>query len=551
MDSPRAKKHISRRDFMQISFGTAATLLAAAACTPKTPQGAAGPAAPAPTAALAAAAPAAAAPTAAPAVTLTSSVPKKGGILKIAHTAETPNFDPASLTVHKFPILPQIFSTLTSQRIQGKPEPELAESWQYAPDKSSLEVKLRKGVKWHSGKDFTSKDVVYTMKRIADPATGAQLRNTLANVTAEAVDPLTVRFNLKAPVPALFDAFDQLYIVDEDTVGDLGRQPNGLGPFKLAEWTQGNMMRLVKNEAYWKPGKPLLDEVQIILLSDYPAMLANLEAGGVDIIEQVPNQEHERLRKNSKIQLLISDNASVTYDILYKVTTAPYDNKKVRQALSYAMDRQRFIDTVLFGVGQPKSTPWPSTSMAYVAELDKTYEFNLDKAKALLKEANVPDGIELQMLASTASWPDLIKFAQIFQADLETIGVHLKIDDAEAVRWQTTVSKGQFTQMATHAFAFAHKDPSLLFTALPFQPDTGITGFRSDEYKQLVNSGATETDPEKRKAIYKQLTQMMVDEQWISTLTPALRSWGLRSNVTGFRSTLDDYEVLEDVAFTA
>ena len=421
-NTPQSRK-ITRRQLLALAGASAGVLGLAAACSPAAPA-----ATPAPTKAPEAPKPAAttAAPaaTSAPAATTAPAQPaRKGGKLRFAHTGDAPDLDPHVITLHKYILMPQLYNTLIVFDASRKAQPELAESWQYSADRSYVDFKLRKGVKFHSGKEMTAEDVVYTIERIQDPTTGgAQLATILKGAKAEVVDANTARIRLPGPTPALLDALDRLYVIQKGAKKeDLAQKANGTGPFKLVEWRPNNYAKMVRNEAYFKPGKPQLDELDIPVISDVAAMLVNIESGAIDAAEQIPNHEHERLKKSKDISLVLSQNPAVTYDVLFNVTKPPFNDKRVRQAFSYAVDRQRFVERILFGVGLPKSIPWPSISMAYDAELDKRYSFNLDKAKALLTEANFPFNQEVNLITSSQGWPDLAKFSEMYQADLEPI----------------------------------------------------------------------------------------------------------------------------------
>ena len=428
------------------------------------------------------------------------------------------------------------------------PHPELAESWEFGPDKSYLDLKLRQNVVFHDGKEFTAKDVVYNVERTLDPEIGSQLATVMKNVTAKELDPYTVRLEFAEPVPAIFDILDRLFIVDEATIDKINTQPNGTGPFKLDDWSPNDVAHLSRNENYWKPDLPKLDGIEITVLADVPTMLLNLESDNIDFMVQVPNQDHEFIRENPDLKLELSDNFALQYDILFNTANPPFDDPKVRQAFSYAMDRERFVETILFGAGKAKSSAWPPSSWAYDEELDNRYTLDLDKTKQLLDEAGFDYDTEVHMLTTSKIFPDLAKFSQILQSDLAKIGVTMEIEDAETAGWTALVLDGAWPGMTTHAFAFAQKDPSLLFAALPFQPTTGITNFRDDRYTELVFAGASEIDEDKRVEIYQEITQIMADEQFIAVLTPALGSWAMQDNVNGFKYTTDDLLIFEDVS---
>ena len=417
------RNHLSRREFLSLALSATAAV-AANAC--------------------------------APAATQAPAAVKKGGKLRVAHTGAEQDLDPVTFALPKYPIIPQLYNPLIQLDLSRNPQPELAESWQYAPDRSYIDFKLRQGVKFHSGKELAAEDVVYTLQRTQDPATGgAQLAVVLKGVKAEAVDSLTVRFNLPGPMPGLFDALDRLYIVEKGaTTNDLAKKANGTGPFKLAEWRPSDICHMVRNENYFKSGKPVVDELDVQVIPDVASMLINLEVGSVDVAQQIPNQEHQRLRNSQDVKLMVSPNASLTWDLMFNVNTPPFNDRRVRQAFSWAADRKRFVDSILFGVGKPKSIPWPDVSLAYDAALDNYYQFDLDKAKSLLADAGLAGGLDAVINTCRKNEPDMAKFAEMYQADLAKIGVRLKLNEMDSAPFNDALANAKFQQLTTHGFGF-------------------------------------------------------------------------------------------------
>jgi peptide/nickel transport system substrate-binding protein len=530
---------MSRRQFLRNAALLGMSLTAAQSmitgCAPATPAAAPSTAVP---------------PTAASEPTATPAVSKSGGLLRYAYTHEPDDLDPYPRLLWDWPISPQIFSTLTLQDQGMNPQPELAESWEVAPDLTWIEFKLRQDVVFHNGKEFTSRDVKFSAERAANPETGGQLAKLLNGLTVEDKDDYTVRLSLPAPLPAFFDVLDLMWIVDEDTIDQIKDRPNATGPFKVEEWSPNKVLKLVRHEGYWKPGRPIVDEIEMRGLADEATLVLNLEAGELDIVDRVPNQEHERLSGDPNLQLLVSPNHGLMADTLFNTENPPFDNKMVRQAFSHAMDRERYVEKVLFGAGMPKSSPWPPYSWAYFEDLDNVYQFDLDKAKSMLEEANFPFDLEVEYMACTSLFPDLTQFAQLLQADLAKIGVTMKVVDVESAYWTDQVIEGKWTHLAAQYFGFLAKEPSQLFVAFPWQPVTGATNFRNDRYEELVPQCQSEPDREKRKAMLREITEIYIDEQFLACLSPSLRSWGLAANVQGFRTSPDDMVYLEDVALT-
>src|SRR5262249_22003832 len=147
-----------------------------------------------------------------------------------------------------------------------------------------------------------------------------------------------------------------------------GPQFVGTGPFRVQEWVPGDHLTVLSNRAYWQPGKPYLDQVELHVLSDPQSAVVMLEAGGVDWLSGVPGQDARRLQDDPAYQVLQTAGGGTFYYLGLDVTAPLLADKRVRQALAYALNRQRLVDTALFGFGRPASIPWPQQSLAYDAD---------------------------------------------------------------------------------------------------------------------------------------------------------------------------------------
>src|SRR6185503_13207008 len=189
-----------------------------------------------------------------------------------------------------------------------------------------------------------------------------------------------------------------------------------------------------KNKNYWENGLPYLDGIKVSITRDAQAMLAQLEGGSVDVTRVTPLRDFARLKADTGQYQTIPDQVSGSfYQIGMNVLNPPLDNKKVRQALNYAIDRKRIVDSVLVGATTPQSLPWYSYSPAYDPATINKYVFDLDKAKALLAEAGVTS-MEFDMLPSP-TLPDAQTAVAIYQADLAKLGVKLNIRNLDNAAW--------------------------------------------------------------------------------------------------------------------
>jgi peptide/nickel transport system substrate-binding protein len=221
----------------------------------------------------------------------------------------------------------------------------------------------------------------------------------------------------------------------------------------------------------------------------------------------------------------------------------------VRQAINWAIDRERFVDIVLQNIVGPTSIPYPEASIAYDAELAERYRKDLDRSAELLAEAGYGDGFEATIMTSSQRNPGMIELAQILQADLETIGVRLDIEDLEPTVYDPRFLDGDF-DLAIHTFGRANKDPATLLNAAVVwytDPDTNPSGFQSDRYAELVDQGSTTIDTEEREGIYREITELILDESWCIPVAEQPRVWGMQSDVQDFEYTADNMPIWHKV----
>ena len=474
---------------------------------------------------------------------------RKGGTLRFGSAADFTGFDPTNFGTFQ-DWIPTFYDTLIREDAQLQPHPELAESWELSRDGLTFTARLRKGVTFHNGRELEAKDVVYSVKRTADPKTAANIRGMLAPIKgAEARDKYTVELKFEKPYPALFDALDLLFIHPEEAGDNIKTKPVGTGPFLLEQWTPGSKVTLKRHPNYWRPGAPSLDVIDIQILPDSQARMVALEAGTEDAIDRPAYIDMARLHDDKRYQLIAAGMGSTMLTVYFNVTRAPFDNKKVRQAFSYSLNRPRITQNYTRGFSRPQCLPWRKEVFAFQPDLEGTCKFDLDKAKQLLAEAGFASGLEVPINVSTEGYsPGSKVAAEILQADIAKIGVKLNIAYYEAAAARQRLTTGDF-QVAAHGYGRAHRDPATLFGgALPFYNKSQITKFESAEYGKLIEEGASTTEMEKRKAIYKRLTEIIADEAFVLSVCPLPRTYAIRATVEGMDVTLEGMMDLRSVS---
>jgi peptide/nickel transport system substrate-binding protein len=530
-----------RRDVLRLlAFGTSLSIVAActspAATSTGAPTQASGPAS-------------APAPATVPAQGVAAG---RGGSLRLGIPTDITALDGHLIASPATDTLWQVFDRLTIYNAKLEPQPMLAESWSLNGDGTRLTLNLRKGVQFHSGRAFTSADVAWNLDRVKDPKVGAGIlagyRRPLAGV--ETPDPSTVVLTSDKPWPAAFDFFQLFNIVDSQTMNGStpGQTVGGTGPFMLAEWVQGDHLTLKRNPNYWQSGKPLLDEIQASVSPDAQANLVRFQTGTTDVSDTPPLLDTVRLMSDPNTSVLVSPNPSVFLSFFFNTTRPPFDRKELRQALAYAINRQRMVDTVMQGLTKPEALPWAGSSPAYDAAKNQSYAFDLDRAKSLLAGLGVAN-LEFEILYSTAR-PEHVAMATIFQGDLATIGVNATLKSAELASYFSQVQAVSYNGMSVGSGVSSQLQPQTLLLGVYHSPVVNLSGYKNDAWAKLVDDISSETDATRRGALYTQINDFLLDEAWNLPVTHSPNRVVSHKNVHGLQYELHESLNFADVSLS-
>jgi peptide/nickel transport system substrate-binding protein len=503
---------MSRRAALQM-IAQGAAMVALAACGPV--------ATPAPT--ISVAAPTAAAQPAAPAAAATpSGTPRTGGTLRVGVPADISSLDAHTSSSILSITQSMAFDRLVAYDFAATPHPMLAESWDVTPDFTQVKLNLRKGVQWHSGRELTSDDVKWNLLRGQDPkaATGSYVNQAKWFPTIDTPDKYTAILKSDVSRPAVFDYLNVLNMVDQVSLGgpDAKTTAIGTGPFVFKEWVQGDHLSYTRNPNYWRTGYPYLDSIVVNVVRDLNAMSTRLEAGALDAIYGPNISEFLRFKDDPHYQALIPPGQQAGMAMGVNTLFPPTDNKLVRQALSYAADRKRYTDQIFKGIVRPLSLPWDPNSLAYEPSKESFYAFDLDKARSLLASAGITSA-ELDFLASpnTPEW-DLI--SQIYQSDLATIGIKLNVVKLDQAAWLDQVNNRKYHGFWASTMAIGTGEPvSGLSLGRATDPNSNNEGYKNDTYTGLISALASEPDSGKRKAMYSQVNDILLDDAFAMVVT--------------------------------
>jgi peptide/nickel transport system substrate-binding protein len=474
----------------------------------------------------------------------TSRQPASTDALRIAINADGDTLDPAQFSlVTSFSIATNIYSAL----VRYKPgtidiQPDLAEKWEVSPDGKTWTFHLRKGVKWQGGYgELTAQDVVDSYQRIMDPKTGSRWKGELSVVDKiEATDPLTVVFHLKSPNSAFLHtvvAYRQGFITKKEVVAkygqDYGRNPVGTGAYTLEKWVPGTEVVLKANDDYYE-GKPPIKTITFVVIPDENVRMLALQNGEVDIAMGLVNPEIRKQIVGNKDLDTGEVAAPSVHGLILNTRTKPLDDPKVRQALYMAIDREAIADEIMGGLAQAAYSELAPAYLGHTQNVPK-YEYNPEKSKQLLAEAGYAKGFELTIYWLNTTSNEILA---AIQDNWKAIGVTLKVNPVDGATWVKAMGKGEAPVIW---FAATRSDPATFyqtfFHSAAFPP--GLNGAFYAGADQLIDAGAREMDPEKRKAIYAQVQQkVMTDLPFLPLYWPKhshpywkyVRGWGGRQN---------------------
>ncbi len=450
--------------------------------------------------------------------------PKTGGTLKQGYFLDIVNLDPQYKVGNDVTWI-GVYDRLTAYDKQLTPQPMLAESWDTA-DFKNIKLNLRKGVTFHSGRELTSDDVKYTIMRTADPSVAAAQYTGMAQwfPTIDTPDKYTVILRSDQPRPTVFDLLEFIQVGDKTTLeGPDGKtKAVGTGPFQLTEWVPGDHATLTRNPNYWQSGKPYLDSILIPVFRDQTAMVTALEAGQIHIARPPSLTDLVRLKQDANYEVSINPQTGGYNVTGLNLTTPPFDNKLLRQAMNYAIDRVRYAETIAGGLVKSNPLPWPPYSPAYEPDKLNAYAFDLDKAKSLLQQSGVTVP-EFDYAVVPGSEAD--GFGQIYQADLAKIGLKMNLKDMDSATWVDQVNHRKWFGVYFASITYAHLSPSTTLTnGKAFNPQLNNSGYTSDTYVQLISDAAQEQDLAKQRALYSQMNDLLLDESFVGFVAPTTSS---------------------------
>ena len=425
-----------------------------------------------------------------------------------------------------------IFNGLTKYDKNIKITGELAESWEVSSDGLQILFHLRKGVRWHDGVEFTSDDVLFTYNTAINPRVPTPYSSNYGPVRkVESLDKYTVRVLYQEPfAPALeswgMGILPKHILEGKDITNEFySRKPIGTGPYKLKEWVTGQKIILEANEAYYE-GRPGIDKFIARVIPDTATMFLELKFGGIDFMGLTPPQYKLQAGKenfNKYFQKFRYPAFGYTY-LGYNLIDPRFSDKRVRQALTHAINKKDIIAGVLLGYGTPCTGPFPPESWAY-NPIVKDLPYDPDLSRELLEEAGwkigrsgllEKNGIPFEFTVITNQGNEArLKTAQIIKENLKKIGINMHI---KVLEWQAMlhefIDKKRFEAIIM-GWGLS-RDPDMYdiwHSSKTKEGEFNFISYRNEEVDRLLLEGRRTFDLGKRTEIYHRIHEILAEEQ--------------------------------------
>jgi len=439
--------------------------------------------------------------------------PRKGGILKISVNARADSLNPMktkSSAGHM--VVEFLYSGLTRIGTDLTPQPDLAESWSANDAATEFTFKLREAT-FHDGTPVTAADVVATFEAIRNPDNASPGRTAIGPVTSvEAVDDRTVLFKMNGSFADLPVVLGSVYvkIIKAAALSDLAAletRPAGSGPFLLKEYDPGRIVSVRRNPDYYDPERPYLDGVDQLVYPDATGEAAALTNGDTDVLLEVSPANFERLASTAGIvgERVATGNF---LNLVMRVDTKPFDDQRVRKALSMALDRQALVDVVLEGFGRPANDSIISPEAAFYTPTPKA-TYDPATAKALLAEAGYPNGVDVVLYAAAVP-PLRTTLAVAVKEFAAAAGFRIEVKTVAMDEFLANVFRkagfyvGSWNMGVTQDFWY-----NTLLTTKGALADSGWSNARFDE---VIAAARRTTDAAERTRLYAEAQQLVVTE---------------------------------------
>lgn len=483
------------------------------------------------------------------------STPRRGGVLKVSATTNPSSLDPATGGAgsdHVF--LYTLYDTLTEwdyDTLQAKPG--LAESWTY-PDPTTLVLTLRSGVLFHDGTPLDAEAVRFNLERNkTDPRSNlkADLAN-VASVTATGPNQVTLKLsNPDSALPGILSDRAGMMVSPAAVKADgaVDRKPVGAGAYTFVRWNDGDRVVVTRNERYWKPNRPYLDGIELVIIPELTTGLRSVTAGQNDFIYNLPPRQKAIAERGRGVKVVTGP---TLYCIQFYINWArpPFNDIRVRQALNHSIDRESFVKAALSGLGEPAHMNLPTSHWAYDKSVASLYPYDPEKAKRLLADAGV-SSLTVEIGGYTDQ--DTVQREEILLEQLRKVGMNVRFLNAAVAE----AAGGFFGPEKKGAALFSawtgRPDPSLTYS-LMFTKEAYYNGGRADVPPELVaaiRASRASEDVATRKEAFSTVQRLVMENAFVAPIAFQFELDAMSQKVMGYRPNLLGKPKFEDVWLSA
>jgi ABC-type transport system substrate-binding protein len=457
--------------------------------------------------------------------------PQSGGTLRYATPYNVRTLDPAiAYDEVSTPVIHALFDTLVDYTPSTSGTglglvPRLAKRWTVSPDARVYTFALRTGVTFSDGTPLVAGDFVYALERVrsmADSPFGPMLAD-VEHITARGDHELV--FELSTPNAAFIYVLTMPFTTPlsrahVQRVGDALRgQPLGTGPFQLARWDEGRRLDLERNPRYWDPSRAHLDAIAVVENVPRDVQFMMFERGELDTAERLSIPDLIWVTSNAAWQPYVKRSTlMVTYGSRMNVTTKPFDDRRVRQALNYAVNKQHSVK-LLAGAATPSHGMLIPGMLGYEPRL-APYPYDPGKARALLAEAGYPTGFEVEYVVMADEEAE--RLAASLQTDLAAVGVRVRIVKLSFATFASAIANRHGPAFSKHGWVADYPDPTTFFDvkfhsrAIAEENSGNDSFYVNSELDRLLDEARAEPDVSRRDALYRQVERVLYDDApWI------------------------------------
>lgn len=465
----------------------------------------------------------------------------QGGNLIIGTTSGPTLFNPfystdtSSMTIEGF-----IYSGLITVDREFNPEGDLAKDWEFSEDGKTWTFYLREDVKWHDGEDFTADDVVFTYNIPLSEDYNGPRGYTYEDIEeVKKIDDYTVEFQLAEPsAPFLPIAMQSgilpKHILEDVPISELGenefntKSPIGTGPFKFDEWAEGQYIRLEAFDDYHF-GRPKVDTLTTKIVPDSNSLMAQLQAGDINYTSVSPEniEVAQKMEEDGIVTLQSGPSNSWEY-IIWNLRNPLFQDKKVRHALTHALDKEAILEAVIHGQGQVADGPGSPANWAFNPDVPK-FEYNMEQARELLAEAGwkmgddgilEKDGEKFSFTIKTSQGESREKVAVVAQQQYKEIGIEV---DIEVMEWSAFVEdtgppNWNFDAQVSGMSIGSDPDPSYFWHSKEIESGLNYSAYSNPEVDELLDKNTKVLDQEKRAEIIRKADAIVAEDQPVTFL---------------------------------